>query len=124
MILKVKPLDKTQKGKKLIKTVQNIVVTKKYVVIPAINKRKVYLDKFVEANKNRNHDRLRLLPCAIELVKKTIDKNSFVINIIKQMKCYEIIGILKNDLKIKVHIREETERKDKILRLISCFYAK
>ena len=77
----------------------------------------------LEANQGRKADRLRFLPCGVELILKVganYSKKSFRDK--RKCECWELAGIALDGEKFKVHIREEVNnKKDRKLDLISCY---
>lgn len=83
------------------------------------NKRPVFLEKYLESTVDRTDGtyRMRYFAPAIELLRNALEND-----IIKYSETeYEILGSCPNADIVAVHIREETEQKDRRLYLISTF---
>jgi hypothetical protein len=96
------------------------------VICKALNQRPVFLNRYLEASNNRKDKtrRKRLFQVAIELIKRATEdditskqKEQFGIG-------YSLKGLLLNGMILNVHIREESDNKDKRLFLISTFLDK
>ena len=86
-------------------------------------KRKIFLEKYLDANKKRSDAFIRF-SCffvALDILKKTPEYEEKNID---GFRCFEIKGYTKNNEIVTAHIREEEKSGDKKLFLISTFYKK
>lgn len=85
-------------------------------------KRKVFLDKLPEAilwRKESVSQRLKRFFISIEILKRSQD---YDISIINWCRSYEVIWFDSQDVKVRIHLREEIdEYKNKKLFFVSCF---
>lgn len=123
-IVKLKTEFSPRKGKALEKEINEIISRKGKVAFWGLgNKRPIFLNKYLETTKRHDKNRRRQkFISALELLSRV--KKKHMTDKIKEPTgrySYEFKGITPSGKLVGVHIREEIERKDKKLYLISTF---
>lgn len=103
--------------------IENYIVQKKKVICKGLNKKPVFLSKYLEATNNRRDKTRRKQKFwpALELITKLKGKNLVYQKHEQKGISYEFKGITPNGIEVSVHIREELIGKDRKLFLISTF---
>jgi hypothetical protein len=119
---KIKQLKKnasTKKGIQLIDEIRQSIETKDKIICKALNKRPVFLTKYLESTNGRRDQtrRKQVFFPGVELIRCATTEN-----ISENPQGIEILGLTANGEKIGVHIREESNTHgNKRLYLISTF---
>lgn len=131
MLFRLKTHVGTEKSKHVLKEkVGNFIKTHAFLICPAINRRKVFLTKWMHSNvigksnsKRSPLMRLQSFFAATELIKRClVAKLRFHPE--TQEKEWELAGEDPTGHIIIVHIREERQQKNRLLFYISSFYHK
>lgn len=123
-MIKLKTNLSNKHGYSLLLEINNLTEKKVKIYCKALNRRPVYLTKYIECTKNRkdkNHRR-KSLSAGIELIKK-VKLEDMTNKFLEPNNClsYEFQGILPSGAIMGVHIREENKKGNKTLYLTSTF---
>jgi len=113
----------TKKGVQLIDEIGRLIEEKKgKVICKVLNKRPIFLTKYLESTSGRRDQtrRKQVFSACVELIHRATEEN-----ISKNPKGIELLGLTANGEKIGCHIREEPDAHgNKRLYLISTFRGK
>lgn len=112
-------------GASLNREIKELIKRKKRIICKALNKRPVFLDKYLDAVNNRRdrtHRKKRFIP-AIELIAQVVENDLISKKKTHNGFSYGFKGITPHGIMVNIHIREEIEKgkKDKRLFLITTF---
>ncbi len=109
-----------QSKSEVVKRIQHYLRITPYCACKLLKGRKVTLERYLEANTPRKDatKRLRTFFVAIDIIKRSHSGTQRMHNKLRE---YEIVGYDSTGVEVRVHIREEIERGDRILYLISSF---
>jgi len=113
----------TNKQPSLLKKEATRFVSKNIRIHSKALKRKINLSKVVEAIGQRKSSRTKRLRCFITAVDILKNSKFFTKREFHGVKEYSIMGYSAENTEVEVHLREEiSQKKDKELFMVSCFY--
>ena len=117
----------TEKSKAPLKQkIEKFLSARKYLICLALNRRGVFLDKWMQINvldgrsyKRGSLGRMQSFFSGVELIRKSEVAES---KNLKRVKSWALLGKTPDDKTVTVHIREDQEDSNKLLYWISSYY--